>query len=502
MNIKKFGVLLLVVMLLLPFAACGEKNQTESTVSTATDTSSTTSEEKKLFEGLPDVNYGGKEIQFLIGGEEQGVRYFSREILADEESEDIINVAVLERNRIVEEEFGVKIKGYATEAGESLINKIRTSNLSQDDTYDIMAPYMDGAVTLAAEGFFHNLNAIPNMRIDGHFWDQRANDDLEIMGKLYFTTGYISILDNECTQCLIFNKKVAKDYLDGIDLYKLVKDGDWTIDKMVEVARMVTNDTDGVQGMTYKDTWGLYINLSSPTHMFVGAGQRLVKKDGAGNPIITIDSADSARVVSKLADVMGDENASIIIENLTSQASADGFQDVYFLASNQISQDKALLRTMCLIDLWDIADTAQDFDFGILPNPKLDKEQDKYYSNVSTFPVPAYVIPVYAKDKDISALVLSAMCEASEDTLNEAYYNKLLKRRRFTDMDSREMLDIIFEDRVYDLGSVFNWGDIRGVVNDSVSSGSSTFASTWEARKDSVENAMQKTIEAFQLLAD
>ena len=501
MLIKKIGIMLLVVMLLLPFAACGEK-PAESIAPTSNDTSATTSEVKKLFEGLPEVNYGGKEVQFLIGGEEQGVRYFSREIFGDEDSEDIINVAVLDRNRLVEEKFGIKIKGYATAAGESLISMIRIHNQSQDSEYDIMAPYMDGAVTLAAEGFFHNLKSIPNMRIDGDFWDQRANEDLEIMGKLYFTTGYISILDNECTQCLIFNKNVAKDYLDGENLYELVKSGDWTIDKMIELARKVTNDTDGVQGMTYKDTWGLYVNSSSPTHMFIAAGQRLVKKDGAGNPIITIDSTDSARAVTKLVDVLNDEKASIIIENLTAEATADGFPDVYFLASNQISQNKALLRTMCLIDLWDIADSDQDFDFGILPLPKLDKEQDKYYSNVSTFPVPAYVIPVYAKDKDMSALVLSAMSEASEDTLNEAYYNKLLKRRRFNDIDSREMLDIIFEDRVYDLGAVFNWGGIRDVVNNSVKNGSNTFASTWEASKGTVEAAMQKTIDSFQQLGD
>ena len=245
----------------------------------------------------------------------------------------------------------------------------------------------------------------------------------------------------------------------------------------------------------------MYINDPEPQHMFIAAGQRFVKKDGAGNPIITIDTTEAVDVISKLAEVMGDRQASIIIEGLTAEAQADGFSDVYYLASERISQGKALLRTMCLIDLWDIADSSIDFDFGILPLPKYNKEQENYYSNVSTFPVPGYAISIYAKDKDLSALVLSALSEASEGTLNEAYYEKLLKRRRFTDEDSSEMLDIIFENRVYDLGVVFsNWG-IRDIVGNSVKNGTNTFASTWASSKSSVEAAMQTTIEAFEALS-
>lgn len=42
--------------------------------------------------------------------------------------------------------------------------------------------------------------------------------------------------------------------------YQLVKDGEWTIDKLHEMAKQATYDSDGVTGMTYKDTWGLFVN--------------------------------------------------------------------------------------------------------------------------------------------------------------------------------------------------------------------------------------------------
>ncbi|HBL84154.1 MAG: hypothetical protein A2Y17_12885 [Clostridiales bacterium GWF2_38_85] len=501
MSLKKLSILLLVVLLLLPFAACNQDNTNSGTVSLTDSTVSTesTTSEKVLFEGLPTDTYDGREVNILVGGLQQGDRYQSREIFGDETINELINDAVLARNSIVEEKFDIKITGYATGAGESITTMIRALNQSQDATYDILAPFMNDAAVMASEGFFYNLKEIDNMRLDGAYWDQRANEDLEIMNKLYFTTGYISILDNECTQCMIFNKDVVENY-SVPNLYDLVLNGEWTIDKMLQITRDVTADTDGEAGMTYKDMWGLYINSGEPTHMFIAAGQRFVDKDGNGNPIITIDTPQAQAVIAKLAEVMGDRQSSIIIEDLQSTALGEGFEDCYYLASEQLAAGKTLLRTMCLVDLRDLAD--KYFEYGILPLPKYDMNQDNYYSNVSTFPVPGYCIPIQAADKDFSALVLSALCEASEDTLNTAYYDQMLKNRRFVDNESKEMLDIIFENRVYDLGVVFNWSGIRDVISTSVTNGQNTFASTWEAAEASVTNAMNTTIDAFSSLND
>ena len=172
MNLKKISVLLLASILLISLAACNDKpKESETSQTTSAETSQAP---KKMFEGLPENNYEGREVYFLVGGEQQGPRYYSREILADETSEDVINTAVLERNRLVEEKFNVKIKVYATTATDNLISMIRTLHNSQDSTYDILAPFMNDAAAMAAEGFFYNLKTIPNMRIDGPWWDQNA----------------------------------------------------------------------------------------------------------------------------------------------------------------------------------------------------------------------------------------------------------------------------------------------------------------------------------------
>ena len=68
------------------------------------------------------------------------------------------------------------------------------------------------------------------------------------------------------------------------------------------------------------------------------------------------------------------------------------------------------------------------------------------------------------------------------------------------DDESKEMLDIIFNNRVYDLGVVFNWGGIKDVMtlgNAISETGTSQFASYWDSIESSVTAAMNQTIDAF-----
>ena len=479
-------------------ALTNNSSHLESSESDNLDVSSAVSAaETKMFKDLPNDVYDGREVMFLVVGEQNGSRYLSREIFSDELSQDIINTAVIERNKIIEEKFDLKIKGHATTGGENLLEMARTLFKAQDNTYDIIAPTMNEAAMLATEGYLSDLLKIPNMRLNGEWWDQRAIEDLEIMGKLFFTTGDISILDKDCTSVIAFNKDVAKNYLGDVNLYEIVKTGNWTFEKMIELAKTATKDNDGEAGLTYKDNWGMLINVNAPISLFLGTGERFIQTDATGKPFISI-GFDHVINLTEIVDLVYDKNACLIIENQF-EAHKEGFSDVYDMASSMISHGKALFMTMHLVDLYDFPNHNIDFDYGILPLPKRNTEQDMYYSKVATFPVPGYAIPFNAKDKDLSALVLSALCEASTDTLKEDYYEKLLNRKRFSDKESSEMLDIIFENRVYDLEMVYDWG-IKNTIRSSLEKGLVNLASAWEANKDAINSEIEKTIAAFELL--
>ena len=54
------------------------------------------------------------------------------------------------------------------------------------------------------------------------------------------------------------------------------------------------------------------------------------------------------------------------------------------------------------------------------------------------------------------------------------------------------MFDIIFETKYYDLGKVFNWGGIEGIIGTVVKAGGG-FASTYARSESKIIEAMEKT---------
>lgn len=492
------------MVLILPIllTSCLGKEDS-STTSVTSQTSENSEKEAVLFEDLPDYDGNAKEFVFLVRGLEAGERYQSVEIGAEELTNELINDAVYNRNKLVEDHFNVKIKTIATGVGESIVTNIRTHDFAGEVEYHVVMPTMDTAAVLAGEGLFLDLKSeaiTKNLDLSKEWWDQRANEDLTIGGKLFFTTGHISVLDNACTSVIIFNKTIV-DELKLENPYDLVKDDKWTIDKLHELAREVTEDSDGSGDMNYKDTWGFVTALGAPNSIIVGAGERFVGKDSNDLPSLVMGGQRYLSVLDKYADLLGDKQATLSVADITSeQITETGFSDGYYVASDIFGSNRALFRTIVLADLFELAD--YNVSYGILPPPKYDDNQDAYYAYVSPVGVPGVCIPRINDAPSETALIVSAMAEASTGTLNEAYYETMLKKRKVEDNDSKEMLDLIFENRVYDLGMVFNWADMLWLTPYSITTdGQNLFASQYEAKKAMIESAMQQTIDRFAAMS-
>ncbi|OGO89979.1 MAG: hypothetical protein A2Y17_07665 [Clostridiales bacterium GWF2_38_85] len=489
--------LLLVIIIILSLASCnGGNNNSTTSESESSGINSTASEEESLFVNLPEYNGNGEEFWFLVGGKEYGERYKSIEIAADENTTELINDAVLNRNNLVEEKLDIKICTYATASGESIAAKIRNLIQSNDDTYDVVMPMMTDAATLAVSGSFYALNDIETLDLTAKWWDEKTVEELTLANNLYFTTGYMSILDNDNTQCLIFNKTLLQE--NGLESpYQLVNDGEWTIDRLQEMAATVTKDTNGDSLYNSDDIWGIYINTFAPQFFYIASGERFIIKDLNDLPQIAVNTTRAYSVVDRLAELMGDTTACYQIENIpAAEYQGKGFSDYYYLATDAIGTNRCLFRTMCLVDIRELAD--YNCSYGIIPLPKFDKNQDEYYSIVDVTLAPGICIPTTNQNPELAGIVLSAMGEASEKTLNYAYYDVMLKQRKVEDTESRDMLDIIFNNRVYDLSIAFNWGGLSSIIDVSVKDGQNTFQSTLDANLDKIQTAIDSTINSLK----
>lgn len=489
---KKFlSALLLLLLVCTAFAACNP--QTPGDVSDTAGGEVSVEGEKELFSHLPDVNYADNgtpsEFVILTIGDWAG-NYKSVEIVPHEQSPSLIQDAVIERNARVEEHFGVTISEIRTANTGAMLADIRDNAATGADRYDVVMPYMTDAATLAAEGMFYNLNEEEAVAFDGPWWDQSAKETLSIDDKLYFITGDLCLLAYDCTHCMVFNRDMAE--ANGVDPYALVYNNEWTIDKMLEIAKGITrsDNDDGV--MDLEDVWGCVINSNFTTSMFLASGERLTDKDANDMPVISVMGDRQVDVFNKIFELCSDP----AVGHIDSSTNVSKFSSVWTAASEGVANQRILFRSVAVIDIFEVA--GFECNFGVLPTPMADDNQEEYFSNVSAICATCVAIPVTNQEYDRAAIVIDAMAEASTDTVKTNYYDNLLKLRKLQGEDDVKMLDIIFEGRTYDYAILFQWGGLNTFMNDIAFSGTNNFQSKFEGIEGAVESAIEKTIDGMR----
>ena len=108
-------------------------------------------------------------------------------------------------------------------------------------------------------------------------------------------------------------------------------------------------------------------------------------------------------------------------------------------------------------------------DFGILPLPLYDENQDRYYNSAASWSISLYSIPKNAYGADGFARagwITEALAYESKYSLTPAYYEQTLQNKVSRDEESARMLDLIFATRTYDFGWYFEIGGYNeGIMN-------------------------------------
>ncbi|MBQ9819646.1 MAG: hypothetical protein IJM60_05135, partial [Bacteroidales bacterium] len=131
-------------------------------------------------------------------------------------------------------------------------------------------------------------------------------------------------------------------------------------------------------------------------------------------------------------------------------------------------------------------------DFGIAPCPKYDEAQENY-RNVVWFVGSYATIPVSVADPGESGFILEALAAKSREILRPAYYEVALSLKYLRDEESITMLDLVIDNRAYELEHAFSFG-ASSAVESIVLSGkdpSSTFAS----QKKVIDKMISKAVD-------
>ncbi len=486
---KKLLCILLIVLFVTPLLySCKDETQNEST-----DGSGNADLESII--GLPAKNFGGQELSILTVNEKRGNIYYNYEIASTEPTGDVINEAVYTRTQKIKDDYGIVLDVTYT---DNPTTDIKNTILSGDNSYQLICDGIYYLAELGIEGNLRDLNKISTLNLEHPWWDQSALNDLTVAGYTFYLSGDIIVSDKTATWCCFFNKDMVDNY-QLEDPYTLVNDGKWTIDKLYEMGKKVSESNKGLPQVTYENgTFGLITQTYDGIASMISFNQKMITKDADDYPILNIQNEETYDKFEKVFNLMTDTNNSLIAEKLESKWSTA----VYDKANSAFFSGRGLFQYNKLAYVQKIIDADVEFSYGVLPLPKYDENQEKYYAACTTYMAQFLAIPITVPTADLEIIgyALELMGYYEKELLTPAFYEITMKAKKMDDAQSEEMLDIIFGNKVFDLASVFNYDNALYLYTNIIGSGTNTLASSAESRATAIQKTVDDSIEKFKAI--
>jgi ABC-type glycerol-3-phosphate transport system substrate-binding protein len=388
----------------------------------------------------------------------------------------------------MEEKYNFVIKEISMGSG-ALDGALRKSVQGGDDAYDLAIPLTNAAPSHAQNGLLIDLNKVANLNFDNPWWNNSVSHYFSMNNRLFFTTSDFILTPADNVSIMMYNKKLAESLgITGAEaLYKLVDEGKWTFDVFEELCKQGWADLNGngvVDGT--EDRFGLVTCGWLYIAMLGGFNETLVAKDANDMPYFSCGTERFLSAYIKMTEFMLERQ--VVVREGTD---FPGRTEEVFV------NDRALFCGQVLSCVRLYKDMGSDF--GILPMPKLDENQEKY----STYSLWSSCIAIPSTNPDIERTghILEALSAESRKLVIPAYYEVSIGTKYLRDEGSVRMLDIILDNRIYDIGdSMYNWGGFTGAVSTMAQRGDLNFASAIEKYKERVETAIQKTVDAYELV--
>lgn len=453
MKTKLLALLLAVLMCASLLAACGSKSdgkQTSSTTGKVEEVDETTKKVNDYVASLAEEHkVDGNTFSFVGGGGQAPEN--------EEVTGNLQNDALYNRQCELEDTLGItweNVKAaYEEGSGKTshaVVDYVKTAVMAETKVYDLV--YGTLVVTtqpLFNEDMLEDVSEFSVMNLEEEWWPATLNDTHSIGGKLFFLTGPIMTTYYTDGSCVLFNKEVANNY--NIDApYETVLEGNWTFDKMFELANAIPLNSNGAGEYRYGDPKGLSLLYAN--------GMTITKFDDEGVPYVeTSLPSELVDLCDKFSTIMGDESQTAITKYSGSTYEQTDEKYGYENFNEMFTDGRFLLYFTNTDEAANLREN--DVEFGILPYPKGSASQDKYYSYANNWDARFSAVPRCTRDLAVTDVVVEAMAALSLKHIKPAFYDKLLKGRSTHDTESREMLDIIFKTKIYDIVDIYSLGN-------------------------------------------
>lgn len=467
---KRILVCLLAALLL---SSCtGEQTEiTPETQKMAVETEASLSNEEQVLQSLPKNDYNGYSatyIQFLFNHLPDMTKY---QVTVDEQTGESVNDAMYQVTEMVEERLNVSLSTVAYADNAEMTADITTAITAGDDFCD--AFFAHSAASFLVSGSLMNLSEISSFHFDNPWWNQGVMDSANLTEDVYLAYGSLSTTQYAFYVPTFFNVTLAENA--GLpDLYQIVRDGKWTLDKMDECIETVKQDVNGDGRMSIRDDI-LGYSTGILTWTMYSAGGEIFAKNDSGVKEYTGISERTVNIIERIAAIASDSN------KYYAAWSVDGVAQYHALMSNNL-----LFAQMHMLEAENLRE--MESDYGILPNPKY-AEEDDYISFLYADCEPM-TIPKTISDPVRAGVILENICALTNLYADEVYVTNMAERKLIRDENSLEMIRLVYSSPTY--FDYWDWKGVNKILNNALKSPSPNIVSAMA----SIEEALKAAIDA------
>ncbi|MCL2099399.1 MAG: hypothetical protein FWH24_03055, partial [Oscillospiraceae bacterium] len=433
-------------------------------------------------DSLPDdIDFNGQTLTIFAANPD--------EVYSDGETGDIINDAVYRRTSAVEERLNMKlnvIESPPWNEYDTTLNMIRRSVLSNDNAYDLIYGWSALMPHLSVEGLFMNINEMPYAELSAPWWNQSIISESTLLGELHFIVGDAALSLLQTYSAMLINNELLEEY-DLPDIYDVVFDGKWTLDYMSGLVKNVHRDINGDGIMDENDLFGcVFDNVNQIDAFMQSSNIKMIGKDSDDVPYLDAETEKLSTLVGNVYDLLYNNTGVIVFDLYTGEKVMPMFKNGQTLIAPVLFDN--------------IVQNFRDMeaDYSIVPYPKYNEPQDKYYSRIQDG-VSFLCVPVSCDKTEMVGAFMEAMGSESYKNLTPVYFDIAMKVKYARDEISSKMLDIVREGSYLNFASIYNTriGTPWNMLRDLMHAQNSNFASWYERNERTVTNEIEQIIKDF-----
>lgn len=489
-KLRLLSFILVVTMLVLAtsaLVACGDEttnNETTTPVVTTTGPDG----ETQLSSGVPDGLDYGDDVTWLIWSDHTMQEFYAEQLTGDE-----INDQIYDRNQKIEKQLGVTFK-YVEEKGNSAnidnFKKKVEADFSGEGEYEIIGSYSVSLPTFAQLGFLADATeeGFKYFDFDREWWPNNLVEQATIGDSLYFFSGDISTNLIWMMTVMYYNKELAEEY-QMPNLYDLVKNNEWTHEKLYELTKDIYTDANNNNKKDADDFYGLQIAGVNFDAFATSAEAYSVIKD-AQTDLLKVSDEYYGEYMTNLID-MG-------VKLYSSRGTYYHTSTTTAIRAHFTEGQSIFWPDRTFVAARECQAEGVEIEFGVLPIPMYMSTQQKYVTNVG-HPFTMYGISsnvLDAMDMEKVSAVVQEISFFNYQNVTPEIFDTSLKNRYADEPDDAAMFEICRNGIVFEMGRLCN-----NAIDTSASSGyRSTVVSgqnTWASLSARYKSIVDMKIQEF-----